>query len=189
MIELIATITLTAGSILLFCYWFRYTCFLILNAQTVREYAMNVAQANQLTFFETQTSLAGASPNLDRLKNAMDRDYAVITGLLNQLEAEQSGIEQRMLALHYRMMGVWYQASRHISAGSRVRPSKRCRRFWRILPTRSAKLRPHPPNRYFDGARRRSSSNQFSTTLIWFDCPGRAPCRTIKNRLPSAETS
>ncbi len=118
MIELIATITLTAGSILLFCYWFRYTCFLILNAQTVREYAMNVAQANQLTFFETQMSLAEASPNLDRLKNAMDRDYAVITGLLNQLEAEQSGIEQRMLALHYRMMGTWYQASRHISAGA-----------------------------------------------------------------------
>ena len=47
MIELIASITITAGSVLLFCYWFRYTCFLILSAQTVREYATSVAQANQ----------------------------------------------------------------------------------------------------------------------------------------------
>ncbi len=117
MIELIATVILTVGSILLFCYWFRYTCFLILNAQTVRGYAANIAQAHQLGFLETQVRLAEFAPNLDGLKNALDRDYAVIAGLLNGLEAEQSGIEQRMLAIHYRMMGAWYQASRHISAG------------------------------------------------------------------------
>jgi hypothetical protein len=117
MIELIATTTLTVGSILLFCYWFRYTCFLILNAQTVREYAKSVVQANQLTFFETQARLVEPSANLDRLRDALDRDYAVIAGLLSRLEAEQWGIEQRMLAIHYRMMGAWYHASRHISAG------------------------------------------------------------------------
>ncbi len=117
MIELIATVTLTVGSVLLFCYWFRYTCFLILNAQTVREYAMNVVHANQLSLFETQAHLVEPSPDLDRLKNALDHDYAVIAGLLNRLEAEQSGIEQRMLAIHYRMMGAWYQTSHHLSAG------------------------------------------------------------------------
>ena len=115
MIELIATITLTAGSVLLFCYWFRYTCVLILNAQTVREYAMNVAQANQLSFLQVQSRLTEGSPDLDGLKSALDRDYAVITGLLSRLDAEQSGIEQRMLAIHYRMMGAIYSASRHVS--------------------------------------------------------------------------
>lgn len=124
MIELIATVTLTVGSVLLFCYWFRYTCFLILNAQTVREYAMNVVQAHQLSFFETQARLVEPSPDLDRLKNALDRDYAVITGLLSRLDAEQSGIEQRMLAIHYRMMGACYHASRHISEGVACRALK-----------------------------------------------------------------
>jgi hypothetical protein len=118
MIELIASITITAGSVLLFCYWFRYTCFLILSAQTVREYATSVAQANQLSFLETQAHLAEASPDLDRLKNALDRDYAVIAGLLSKLDAEQSGMEQRMLAIHYRLMGVWYRTSRNISASA-----------------------------------------------------------------------
>ena len=115
MIELIASITITAGSVLLFCYWFRYTCILILSAQSVREYATSVAQANQLSFLETQSQLAQASPDLDRLKNALDRDYAVIANLLTTLDSEQSGIEQRMLAIHYRLMGVWYKTSRHMS--------------------------------------------------------------------------
>ena len=57
MIELISTIVIMAGSVLLFGYWFRYTCLLILSARTTRDYAGAVATANQLSFLEVQSVL------------------------------------------------------------------------------------------------------------------------------------
>src|SRR3954462_2652271 len=98
MIELIATITITVSSVLLFGYWFRYTCLLILSTKTVRDYASDVAAANQLAFVEIQSQLRGASPELDRLRQLLDRDYAVLTSLLKHtsgVQARDSGIETR----------------------------------------------------------------------------------------------
>ena len=56
MIELVTTVIITASSVLLFGYWFRYTCLLILSAKTTRDFAGQVAAANQLGFLEVQTS-------------------------------------------------------------------------------------------------------------------------------------
>ena len=67
MIELISTVIITASSVLLFGYWFRYTCLLILSAKTARDFAGQVAAANQLGFLDVQNQLRGASVNLDSL--------------------------------------------------------------------------------------------------------------------------
>ena len=57
MFQSITTIALTAGSVLLLGYWFRYTCLLILSAKTTRDFAGEVAEANQLSFLEVQARL------------------------------------------------------------------------------------------------------------------------------------
>ena len=57
MIERIATILITASSVLLFGYWFRYTCLLVLNTKTVRDYASEVAAVHQLGFLEDFAAL------------------------------------------------------------------------------------------------------------------------------------
>ena len=57
MIELIATVTITVSSVVLFAYWFRYTCLLILSAKTARDYASDVAYSNKLGFPEVQAQL------------------------------------------------------------------------------------------------------------------------------------
>jgi hypothetical protein len=119
MIELIATLTITCGSVVLFAYWFRYTCLLILSAKTARDYTAEVAYSNKLGFQAVQTQLnQAASPDLDRLRAALDNDYKVVRQLLRYMPNSEEGaspLETQMLAINYKLMGAWYQVSRHFS--------------------------------------------------------------------------
>lgn len=119
MIEFAATAGMTAGSLLLFSYWFRYTCLLILSAKTTRDYAAEVAAANRLGFLEVQSQLrAGAVADLDRLEAALDRDYAVLSYLLKHASHARGGespLEMRMLQANYRVMGTWLRLVRPFS--------------------------------------------------------------------------
>lgn len=125
MIELMATVIITAGSVLLFGYWFRYTCLLILSARTTRDYAAQVATANQLNFPAVQSMLRDtAIADLDRLKDSLDRDYKVLTYLLKNSANPGTGedaIEKHMLEIDYRMMRAWYSVSRQFSPAAAMR--------------------------------------------------------------------
>jgi hypothetical protein len=120
MIELIATIVITASSVFLFAYWFRYTCLLILSARTARDYATDVAYTNKLGFPAVQAQLNQAdSPDLDKLRQALDRDYRVIRNLLKHLpDGDGQTLEMRMLALNYNLMGAWYRVTRPFSGAT-----------------------------------------------------------------------
>jgi hypothetical protein len=119
MFEFAVTAFIAAGSVLLFGYWFRYTCLLIVSAKTALDYAGGVAAANQLSFLDVQSRLhAGNVTDFDPIHAALERDYAVITYLLKNAAhstAEESSIETRMLAMNYRLMDAWYQVSRRFS--------------------------------------------------------------------------
>jgi hypothetical protein len=117
MLELIATATITVSSALLFGYWFRYTCLLILNTKAARDYTSVVAMANQLQVLEVQSALpAAASADLDRLHQLLERDYKVLGHLFRKAGASGDGeIEERMLGLYYRVMGLGYGISRSFS--------------------------------------------------------------------------
>src|SRR5580700_1954382 len=125
MIELIATVTITASSVVLFAYWFRYTCLLILSAKTARDYTSDVACSNQLGFPEVQAKLKqGSAADLDRLRAALDKDYQVVRQLLKYMPKAEEGpspLETQMLAINYRVMGTWYQVSRHFSESAAAR--------------------------------------------------------------------
>ena len=116
MIELLATSVITLSSALLFVYWFRYTCMLILSAKTTRDYAADVATANQLSFPQVQNRLREkTNADLGELVASLDRDYAVITYLLNNASKVSKGastVETKMLAVNYRVMRTWFSVSR-----------------------------------------------------------------------------
>jgi hypothetical protein len=121
MIELVATVIITVSSVLLFGYWFRYTCLLILSAKTTRDFAGEVATANQLGFLEVQSQLRANPVELGRLFDVLDRDYAVIAKLMLQAGdsmAEGSSVERRMLAINYSLTRAWYRVSSHVSAAA-----------------------------------------------------------------------
>jgi hypothetical protein len=103
MFETATTILIIVGSMLLFGYWFRYTCLLILSAKTTRDYAGEVATANQMSFLEVQALLREAGPvELDTLNASLDRDYALITNLIANAGENESRMEDRMLQMNYR---------------------------------------------------------------------------------------
>jgi hypothetical protein len=125
MMEFVATVIIASSSVALFAYWFRYTCLLILSARTTRDYAVSVATANQLGFLEVQAVLRDPiAADLDQLKDALDRDYKVLTYLLKHAANPSSGdaaIEKRMLEINYKLMGAWYSASRRFSPAAACR--------------------------------------------------------------------
>jgi hypothetical protein len=117
-IESIATIVIMAGSVLLFAYWFRYTCLLMLHARTTRDYATEVATANQLSFANVRSELCEPNADLDGLRKLLDQDYALVTRLMNEVAAGQSGIEEQMLAFNYRLASMRYQVAQRFSMQS-----------------------------------------------------------------------
>jgi hypothetical protein len=126
MTELLATIVLTASSALLFGYWFRYTCLLILSAKTTRDYAGEFAAAVELSFPGVQErlrseSFGNSATCLEELQASLNRDYAIVTYLLknvNDTSVGASSVEVRMLEINYRLMGAWFSISKRFSANA-----------------------------------------------------------------------
>ncbi len=122
MIELLATTVITISSVALFGYWFRYTCLLILSTKTAQDYAAQVAAANHLGFLEVRAQLQTESTNLDGLCAALDRDYAVLSGLLKHASSlDQSALEKWMLEANYKVMRTCYSVSRNLSPAAAAR--------------------------------------------------------------------
>jgi hypothetical protein len=124
MLELIVTLVITVSSVLMLGYWFRYSCLLILSAETTRDYAADIATANQLSFLQVRTELRSQQSNdLNRLQASLDRDLAVVTYLIQNASGQgEWGMEARMLKLNYRLMSTWCSVSQRFSpeAGRRA---------------------------------------------------------------------
>ena|SRR5580658_3364449 len=118
MFETLITVTMSLSSILLFCYWFRYTCRLILSAATSQDFATGIAQAQRLCFREAQLQLRRGATELDQLRDMLDHDYATLARLMNQAGGMQEGIERRMLAVHYHLTAAWYRFCSTISTSA-----------------------------------------------------------------------
>jgi hypothetical protein len=115
-----ASIFFVSVSLVLFAYWFRYTCLLILSTRPARDFAREVAEANRLTFREVQQRLQEqlTTADLDALQTKLDRDYALITCLLRrgaEFKVAGNAIEGRMLMVHYALMRRWYALARRLS--------------------------------------------------------------------------
>jgi hypothetical protein len=124
MLDLIVTLLITVSSVLMLGYWFRYSCLLMLSAETTRDYAADIATANQLSFLLVQAELRDQQPaDLNRLQAALDRDLAVVTYLIQNASGQgEWGMEARMLKLNYRLMSTWCSVSQRFSpeAGRRA---------------------------------------------------------------------
>jgi len=115
-----ASLIIIGFSVLLFLYWFRYSCLLILSTKTTRDYTTEVADANQLELPRIQANLQSlaSAEGLDGLRDSLDRDYRLITSLLRHAaEFEMGGvsIEERMLMVDFHVMRVAYAAAHRLS--------------------------------------------------------------------------
>ncbi len=105
MIELISTVAIAIISAVLFCYWFHYSCLVILSAKATREYANAFASSNLLAFPHLKTRLAKEDPLPNELLDSLNRDYALLRYVLRS----PSRSEVRLLAVHYQLTGYWFK--------------------------------------------------------------------------------
>jgi hypothetical protein len=113
--DLFINAILTASSIALFCYWFRYGCLLILAAETAHNYSEEVAEANQLTFREVRSRLWKHDvTDLNHLHKCLERDFAIIAYLLEHTAKRgfDTGFEDAMLKVHFRAMSACFHLTR-----------------------------------------------------------------------------
>lgn len=122
---MIGSLIVLAISFVLFVYWFRYTCLLILSAKPARDYSQQVAEANGMAFPDVRRQL-GNEPEiaqLHTLQASLERDYRILNYLLRHakdLEVNGVPIEQHMLAVDYQVMKMVDAASRRLGlSGSR----------------------------------------------------------------------
>lgn len=112
---MLASVLIISVSLVLLIYWFRYTCLLLLNANTAFGHAGSMARANRLAFPHVQKALETQPDEaaLDALYQSLENDHRIILYLLRHSAGfELPAVEQTMLVLDYRMMRLWYQFSR-----------------------------------------------------------------------------
>ena len=110
---MIASVLIISFSLVLFVYWFRYSCLLLLRQGSEQP----VAAPGRFDYAAVQQSLK-TGMELDPLRQSLDRDYRLLTYLLEHaagLELEQ--LEYRLLVLDYRMMQSWYRLTKLAAPG------------------------------------------------------------------------
>lgn len=117
---MIGSILVLTVSLILFLYWFRYTCLLILSARPAKDYAGQVAHANQLSFPAVREELRGEvrAAILPTLEASLERDFRLLNYLMRQAaEFPLRGLEleDRILLIDYRIMKAWYSLTRKIA--------------------------------------------------------------------------
>src|ERR1035441_6122551 len=105
---MIASVLIIVFSLVLFVYWFRYSCLLLLRSRADQPGEV----AGRFNCANVQQGLK-AGLDLDPLHQSLERDYRVLTYLLEHaagLELEQ--LEYRLLVLDYKLMQGWYRLTK-----------------------------------------------------------------------------
>src|ERR1035441_3517870 len=105
---MIASVLIIVFSLVLFVYWFRYSCLLLLRSRADQPAVV----AERFNCASVQQGVK-AVMDLDPLHQSLERDYRVLTYLLEHaagLELEQ--LEYRLLVLDYKVMQSWYRLTK-----------------------------------------------------------------------------
>lgn len=118
------SLTLIGLSFGLFAYWFRYSCILILRTQTAEDYSGEVCHANGLSFDLVRGQIeVNKNPNLIELYHSLERDYRVVSQLLDQISgsvAEENMLETKLLRANFRVAQAWFRVSHSLGLRSSV---------------------------------------------------------------------
>jgi hypothetical protein len=112
---MLASALIISFSLVLFVYWFRYTCLLVLRNGPEPTRRNDVAIDSKLSFSQVQAHLGrdAAGLSLDSLQRSLQRDKEVLTYLLNHAVAlDSASLDRRLLMLDYQIMKGWYRLTK-----------------------------------------------------------------------------
>jgi len=106
---MLASVLIIVFSVVLFAYWFRYSCILLLRNSAAP--ATSPVDA-RFRFIQVQESLK-SDLELDPLHKSLQRDYQILCYLLRHAAGlELASFEDRILVLDYKVMQAWYRLTR-----------------------------------------------------------------------------
>ena len=111
---MIASIFIIAISVVLFAYWLRYSCVLLLRSaqERVSQSALVDDRFSVSSVLERLKSECELGP----LERALERDYRVLSYLINHAaDLELMSVENRLLILNYRVMRIWSRMTRSLA--------------------------------------------------------------------------
>jgi hypothetical protein len=111
---MIAGILIITFSFVLFVYWFRYSCVLLLR--NAAERAATTEPDDERFSVAKVIEQLKAETELDPIERALERDYHVVTYLISHAaDLELASIENRLLILDYRIMRIWSRLTRTVA--------------------------------------------------------------------------
>jgi hypothetical protein len=109
---MLAGILIIALSSALFIYWFRYSCILVLRNRSKIAAESTPINDTRFSFVKVLERL-NSEPTLDALQASLERDYRVLTYLIEHAAGlELASLEDRLLMLDYRIMQGVYRLTR-----------------------------------------------------------------------------
>ena len=111
---MITSVLIIAISAILFVYWLRYSCVLLLRSARERAEECQVAD-DRFSVSCVQERLK-TEDDLGALERALERDYQVVTSLIEHAaDLELASIENRLLVLDYKLMRLWSHVTRGLA--------------------------------------------------------------------------
>jgi hypothetical protein len=111
---MLASILIIAFSLILFVYWFRYSCILLLR-NAVEQVAAPALEPDTRFGCSDVLERLKTGETLDPLHSALNRDYQMLTYLIEHAAGlEMTSFEDRLLVLDYKVMQFYYRATRVI---------------------------------------------------------------------------
>jgi hypothetical protein len=108
---MITSVFIIAISVVLFVYWLRYSCVMLLrNAQ--ERTVVSTAADERFSISSVRERLK-AKGDLDSLERDLERDYHVVTYLIEHAaDLELASIENKLLVIDYKLMRLWSHLTR-----------------------------------------------------------------------------
>ncbi len=108
---MITSVFIIAISVVLFVYWLRYSCVMLLrNAQ--ERTVVSMASEERFSISSVRERLK-TEADLSSLERDLERDYHVVTYLIEHAaDLELASIENKLLVIDYKLMRAWSHVTR-----------------------------------------------------------------------------
>ena len=111
---MVTSVFIIAISVVLFIYWLRHSCVMLLRS--AQERAGMVTAGDERFNVSSVLERLKTEADLDPLERALDRDYHVVTYLIEHAAGlELASIENKLLVLDYRLMRLLFHATRTLA--------------------------------------------------------------------------
>ena len=110
---MVSIVLILSCSVVLFAYWFRYSCLLILQTR-----AREAGVQSRYPAYVEEPGPDVVQGSLDEAHRELAGEYRMLRFMMAQAsDLSVDPIERRMLVLDYQLMRIWFQLTRKVSEG------------------------------------------------------------------------